>query len=180
MTFRLELKRKPNNLPSEEGISKAEKYLGYKFPPSYISFVKNYGTGLLCGFFNIFVPGVSNNNLALEKRAVEYEKMRLRDKTHLTYWKDAKPPVNIPWLKTLRVFGSSDNGDLLCWDINNPRMNNEYPIYFLDNEEACIIHAGDSIDDFIEGFCINGKIDELYPLGKNEKWNLPHTFIPYT
>jgi hypothetical protein len=168
----------PENIPSEKDINLAEKLVGFQLPNSYKQFVSQFGTGLLCGLFNIFVPGVKNENINLVDQSKKSHSRLMKGIEH-GFWKYAEPKADTEWLKTLKIFGSSDNGDMLSWDVQKI-INGEYLIYFLDNEQECVFLAADTLDDFVNVFCVGGNIDKLYPLGNEKKWNLPSTFQSYS
>lgn len=161
--------------PNDEDIRKAEEELGLTFPPSYKNFVKRFGNGVLCSMFLIYVPNSMNENLDLVKKYT-FEKDIIQQNVEGGLWDDAAVDKN--WLLSLTPFGSSQNGDILCWDTNQKSESGEYNIYLLDNEQNGTPLVARSMNEFVEEFCINQKIDEIYPVGQGEKWNLPNTFEP--
>jgi hypothetical protein len=174
----LKIKGTIMNIPTDQDIITAEKELGLSLPKSYIDFVQTYGTGQLCELFNIFVPEVDNENINLaiaSKATREF----IHESTDMGLWGESKPKVDTKWIDSLIPFGNSDNGDILCWDTEKKDDDGEYPIVFLENEQAFAFVAANSMEEFVDEFCINGEIDILYPVGDGTTWELEGIFQPY-
>jgi len=165
---------KSQNIPTAENLSLAEEKLGFTLSPSYKKFVKKYGSGLLCGFFNIFVPG---SKVDLVNRSEEYKKT-IKENIKMGLWKNVKG-ISEDWLLNLFPFGSTDNGDIMCWDISKKNDDGEYPIYLLDSEQEAAPLLAQSLNELIEEVCIRQKLDQIFPMGQGQSWSLPNTFEPY-
>ena len=86
---------------------------GKKFPPSYVSFVRQYGYGLSCGLFIIYIPmGDYPDSFFVRSREIisTYQDV-LDNKEEL--WFDVAPDLEYSKLKDLIPFGVSENGDYL-------------------------------------------------------------------
>jgi hypothetical protein len=171
----LQIKGILTKIPTEEDIKNTGKELGIDLPPSYIKFVKEYGAGQLCGMFLIYVPG--SEKIDLIKRS-KRDTQLIAESVEYNLWDSSSTKVDATWLKTLVPFGSSSNGDILCWDINQKFEEGEYPIVFLEHEQECAVTVAKNIEDFITNFCLANKIDEVNPIGNGEKWNLTNSFEP--
>jgi hypothetical protein len=159
--------------PTDDDVKIVEHTLGITFPPSYNKFVKKYGAGLLCGLFLIHVPNSTDEDVDLVRKH-RFEKETTKELVEAGFWD--RLVTDKDWLLSLFPFGSSENGDILCWDLNQKDENGEYPIYLLDNEQSAAPLVAHSMDEFVEEFCINQKIDDIYPMGQGERWNLPARF----
>jgi cell wall assembly regulator SMI1 len=163
-------------IPTQEDISSAENTLGIKLPDSYKDFVLKYGVGLLCDLFTIYVPNAVNTQLELVHMS-QQDKNVIIENIEGNLWEYAEPTVDTDWLQTLTPFGTSINGDIVCWDANRKLENGEYPIVILSSEQEYAVKVATSMSEFID-FCLSGKIDELLPVGQGKKWKLPSTFVP--
>jgi len=163
--------------PNDDDLQLVEQKLQFLLPPSYKNFVKQYGEGLLCGLFLIYVPNSEDENIDLFKKYA-FEKNIIKEHIESGYWNNfiESQELSKQWFLSLEPFGSSENGDILCWDTAKRDQSGEYPIYLLDNEQSTAPLVAHSMDEFVEGFCINQKIDEIYPIGHGQKWDLPNTF----
>lgn len=162
--------------PSEKDLTSAEHKLGIKLPDSYKKYVCKYGVGLLCDLFMIYVPNAVNTNIELIQMSLQ-DKSIIKDNIEGNLWKYAEPAVDTGWLQTVTPFGTSINGDTVCWDTTRKLENGEYPIVILSSEQEYVVEVATSMSEFID-LCLNGKIDELLPIGQGKKWNLPATFVP--
>lgn len=156
------------NPSSEEDIKTTQEKLPFKLPQSYIDFIRKFGRGLLCQLFLIRTPSDLLN-------FSEFDKKNILDGFALDAWDISK--LTKEKAEKLFVFGSSENGDTLCWDLENEN-NGEFSIWFLGDEDKIVGKVADNLYDFVNNFCINQGIDKYYPVGQNLKWNLPTTFIP--
>lgn len=163
-------------IPSQADLTFAEDKLGIKLPDSYKEYVLKYGVGILCDLFTIYVPNSANPHLELVQMS-QQDKSIIKENIEGNLWEYAEPAVDTEWLQTLTPFGSSINGDTVCWDTNRKLENGEYPIVILSSEQEYAVEVATSMSEFID-FCLNGKIDELLPVGQGKKWKLPSTFVP--
>ncbi len=164
-------------IPTKEYLISAESKLTFKFPDSYVSFVTQYGGGSLCGLFNILVPNTSNANIDIISKNKELKSL-IKENIEAGFW-DNVGGVSKEWLLSLEPFRESDNGDILCWDINKKNEKGEYQIYLLENEQNEAPLVATTLDEFIQEFCLNQKIDDIFPMGQGKKWNLEPTFKPF-
>lgn len=177
MSFNLQIEGNVSTPITRKVINRAENELGFTFPDSYVNFVMQYGGGLLCGLFNILVPNTSSTNIDIVARNKELKSL-IKENIEAGFWDDAKD-ISKEWLLSLEPFGTSDNGDIMCWDVNKKDERGEYEIYLLENEQNEAPLVAKNLDEFIQGFCLDQKIDEIFPMGQGEKWNLQATFKPF-
>jgi len=107
----------PVDRPVANGWSEAEKKLG-KLPEDYKRFIEIYGTGSIDGFIWILSPFTSNKNLNLLDQA-QIKISALIDLSE--NFGEALPYPLFPNQNGLLPFGTTDNGDVLFWQMaNNP------------------------------------------------------------
>lgn len=119
-----------------ESVSQLEELLGVTLPPSYRSFLQQYGGGY--GLIGIF----DNQPDSLHLGCLLGDTQRLRDKYQL--------PTNfIP----VRV---SPFGGIDALDTSSPDAVGEYPVYLLtigpDGQLTHRIRTADSFDQYLRGF----------------------------
>ena len=68
----------------------------------------------------------------------------------------------------------------LCWDPLTVLLNGEMPIHLLDSEQASAPFVGNSLLSFFGDYCADERLDEVFPVGRGKKWNLPFTFESIT
>lgn len=165
----------PSQFPrySNELLQEVVKVLGYTLPPSYIECVQRWGPGLAFGLFVIWQPA-SNANLDIRVKSPT-----VRNLVHLNIEMRLWDSNLTKFLEDLVPFGDSENGDILCWDPRGRLPNGEMPIYLLDNEQAVAPYVGSSLLSFFGEYCVDGKLDAVFPIGQGQKWNLPKNFDSY-
>jgi hypothetical protein len=174
--FSDQIKVKTGNLkvPFLEDIRTSEEKLNFKLPPSYLNFIKKFGWGVLCNLFLISIPS-PNTAADLIGRSIDGKKI-ISDCFEMGFWDLSK--LSKEKGENLFVFGASENGDLLCWDLENGNEDGEFPIWFLGDENEVVGKIADNLYDFDNNFCINQEIDKHYSAGGDRKWNLPLIFKP--
>ena len=125
--------------------------------------------GLVFDFFIIWGPDPSPEINILNQAKVQRELIEEHIKMGL--WSKEKHDL----LRRLIPFGTSENGDVLAWDSDSSNDDKEMDIYLLDNEQSDVVLIGSSIQDFLRN-CLNGKLDEVFPLGEGRKWDFPEKF----
>jgi hypothetical protein len=166
------------DIPSEAQIKIVESTLDLRLPTSYRNFVTKFGSGLLCDLFSIYIPGAKIDHMDLMAES-KLKKVTIMNALKSGFIESEKLGLNnVDVVKSFVPFGNSSNGDILCWDTLHENEG-EYPIYFIDNEYTTIFIAAQSLNEFVEEFCLK-KIDEIYPIGNGDKWNLPATFKAYS
>jgi len=165
----------PNHVPlySTELLAEVEKILGCTLPPSYIEYIQRWGSGLAFGLFVIWPPD-SNPHIDIRVQSPDNRHI-IQEHIDWGLWNADK----VEFLKGLIPFGESENSDILCWDPQKRLPNGEMPIYLLDNEQALAPYVGDSLMTFFGDYCADEKLDEVFPVGQGQKWNLPKNFDPY-
>ncbi|MDO6819045.1 SMI1/KNR4 family protein [Zobellia sp. 1_MG-2023] len=122
---------------------------GRKFPQSYINFVENYGYGLSCDLFIIYIP-MENYPDSFFIRSQEiigtYQEV-LDNEDEL--WFDMEPDLSYKKLKDLIPFAMSENGHYLFWDIESENSE-EFDIYITDFKGLGFTKTGGNLYDFFE------------------------------
>lgn len=147
---------------------------GKKFPPSYVSFVRQYGYGLSCGLFIIYIPmGDYPDSFFVRSREIisTYQDV-LDNKEEL--WFDVAPDLEYSQLKDLIPFGVSENGDYLFWDIMSKE--DEMDIYITDFRATGFIRVATDLYDFFYKVTSPDKYKEVLPFAQEM---LPNTFQPF-
>ena len=101
--------------PSSEMISNAEKELGCKFPPSYLTFLEKGGSFQL-PFWEPYWIGTCEREDIVEANRFERERS------------------SSPLPCFLVSFFNNGMGDQICFDTRKIDQNSEYPIAFWDHE----------------------------------------------
>jgi hypothetical protein len=172
----IKITKKPSGPLALDDLNLAELQLGFSLPPSYKEFVNKFGEGLLADFFRI--PSIKTKGADLvvwNKRLKKQIKEAVGDKL----WEMAEVPPKKKWILSLEPFADTTNGDILCWDIDTKDKAGEYAVFLLDNGYSCYPKVSTSFQEFVDEFCLNQKIDKIYPVGNGKKWGLPPTFEPW-
>ncbi|AZS38909.1 MULTISPECIES: hypothetical protein [Microbacterium] len=105
---------------------------GLGFPPSYVSFVREFGWGRLFGLWLIYTPvpaGFGDGVLGRGRRLTEQLRDAFRESQALGYDWIVEPRESWDVTKRLTVFATSENGDYLAWDTGSRDGRLEMPIY---------------------------------------------------
>lgn len=150
---------------------------GKKFPRSYISFVEEYGYGLSCDSFIIYIPmDEYGDSWEIQN---EIFKERFID---VLSWGDPEdlkedilyPDGSIELLKSAEPFGKSENGEYLFWDPNNG-SNDELDIYITDFGGLGFTKVANNLYDFFRKITSQTDYKKVLPFSENP---LPNTFKP--
>jgi hypothetical protein len=133
--------------PSFDELAAVRLEDNFALPFSYCDFASNFGYGLLCELFYIFVPGSHCDNLAdesagLKELIAEWVEEDLIDE----YWHDTTPEL----VKNLIPFGTSKNGNTLAWNPNEKTAPDEYQIYVFSAKMVGVRRATPNLYEFVE------------------------------
>lgn len=144
---------------------------GRKFPPSYVSFVRQYGYGLSCGLFIIYIPmgDYPDSFFIRSKEIISTYQDVLNNKEEL--WFDVAPDLEYSKLKDLIPFGVSENGDYLFWDIMSKES--EMDIYITDFRATGFLRVARDLYDFFYKVTSPDRYKEVLPFAQEM---LPNTF----
>ena len=174
MSYNLKKVRDKLTLGSIELLHSHTFFNGRKFPQSYINFVENYGYGLSCDLFIIYVP-MENYPDSFFIRSQEiigtYQDV-LDNEDEL--WFDMEPDLSYKKLKDLIPFAMSENGHYLFWDIESENSE-EFDIYITDFKGLGFTKTGKNLYDFFEKLTSKNKFKEILPFTES---SLPATFEP--
>ncbi|OJY56370.1 SMI1/KNR4 family protein [Thiobacillus sp. 0-1251] len=147
----------PVDRPVANGWSEAEKKLG-KLPEDYKRFIEIYGTGSIDGFIWILSPFTSNKNLNLLDQA-QIKISALIDLSE--NFGEALPYPLFPNQNGLLPFGTTDNGDVLFWQMaNNPT---DWKVIINASREPKWEQYDVGIVDFLVGLLTRKIICEVFP-----------------
>ncbi len=121
---------------------------GKKFPSSYRQFAKQYGYGLLCDLFLIYVPLGDYCDSWFNQTSVLKEVFN--DFISNSWYLTLEPDGDESLFLNAVPFGKSENGDFLFWDISSEPKNDEFDIYITDFGGIGVIKIAESMDEFIE------------------------------
>ncbi|MBU2946286.1 SMI1/KNR4 family protein [Zobellia uliginosa] len=147
---------------------------GRKFPKSYIDFVENFGYGLSCNLFIIYIPMESypDSFFIRSKEIIGTYQDVLDNENEL--WFDMEPDLSYKKLRDLIPFAMSENGHYLFWDIES-ESSEEFDIYITDFKGLGFTKAGRNLYDFFEKITSKNKFKEVLPFSEN---SLPNIFKP--
>lgn len=174
MNFNLKVKGKVIEEEDTEFLNNYTFFNNRKFPDSYINFVKQYGYGLSCDLFLIYIPmGKHPDSWHIRSKEIisTYQDV-LDDEENL--WFDLEPDVTYQKLKYLIPFAMSENGHYLFWDIDN-REGNEFDIYITDFRGIGFTRVASNLYEFFEKITLSSSFKEILPFSQNP---LPNTFKP--
>jgi hypothetical protein len=169
----LEGKKEPVNLDEMLSYRFGD---GTSFPTSYIEFARQYGFGLTCGEFLIYIPmGGYCDSFFSQSCAIKGTYSDVLGNPN-DVWFDIEPDVDFERLKRLIPFASSDNGNYLFWD-SARTVPNEMDIYITDFRGLGFVKAASSLYELIEKMTDPKQFKEVFPLFYQEE--LPATFMPF-
>lgn len=146
---------------------------GTSFPASYIRFAEQYGFGVTCGQFLIYMPmGNHCDSISKRSRAIRstYEDV-LGNPNNV--WFPLEPDMHFEKLKRLIPFAGSENGYYLFWDTQRSAPD-EMDIYITDFRGLGFIRAAGNLYELIEKMTSLERFKEVFPLFRSEE--LPATF----
>ena len=144
---------------------------GRKFPFSYVSFVRQYGYGLSCGLFIIYIPmgDYPDSFFIRSKEIISTYQDVLDNKENL--WFDVAPDLEYSRLKDLIPFGVSENGDYLFWDIMSKE--DEMDIYITDFRATGFLRVASDLYELFYKVTSPDRYKEVLPFAQEK---LPTTF----
>lgn len=149
---------------------------GTSFPASYVDFATQYGYGLTCGQFLIYVwtdtsfcDSFPNQSLAIQSTYSDV----LNNADDV--WFDLKPDADFEKLKRFIPFARSENGYYLFWDPVRNRPD-EMDIYITDFNGLGFVRAASDLYELFEKMTSPDRFKEVFPLFVQEA--LPATFKP--
>ncbi|WP_090737911.1 hypothetical protein [Paenibacillus sp. Mc5Re-14] len=151
---------------------------GRGFPPSYIDYVKTLGYGRLCGVWNIHIPLGDHPDSWLHRyhdwRAWFDDVLESEE----VLQEAALEPDGFPQLLEHAVpFASSEEDDLLVWDIQSPDKRGEFPIYALNLRTwGNFRYAAPDLYSFVEALLDRERVKSI--LGTH-RTPFPYTFEPF-
>jgi hypothetical protein len=101
----------PTEVPPTRPWAQIEDEVG-PLPRDYKDFIEEYGTGVIDDFIMVFTPFASNRHLNLVVQAQ-------RSAAALREGAGAEPDALFD-VERVRVFGRTDNGDFLAWEVEGP------------------------------------------------------------
>jgi len=148
---------------------------GLAFPTSYIDFAQQFGYGVTCGEFLIYVPmGNYCDSFSIRSKAIKgtYNDV-LED--HNNLWFPLEPDVDFEKLDSLIPFASSENGYYLFWD-STKSLVGEMDIYITDFRGLGFIKVAKNLYELIKKMTSSIYFKEVFPLFRQN--SLPATFKP--
>lgn len=148
---------------------------GSPFPASYVRFAKQYGYGVTCGEFLIYVPmGDYCDSFTVQSAAIKAtyaDALESPDKV----WFPLEPDADFDKLRRLIPFSRSENGYYLFWDAKR-REPDEMDIYITDFKGLGFIKAAANLYELLDKMTNPDRFKEVFPLFAREP--LPATFWP--
>ena len=131
--------------PDDHDLAAAEAELGCRLPPSYVSFVRSYGSGRTMGIFLVYVPLVPPPDAiwheSLPSRSYDLRE-ELRERRRIR-----TPAQGTAVLDPLLPFGISENGDVFAWDTSvdeGPTVQREWPVVVVRTRSSDPLRVADS------------------------------------
>jgi hypothetical protein len=143
----------------------------FQLPDSYCNFAANFGFGILCDLFYIFIPAHTEENLFDRSQDL---KMLIHDTLEAGMVEEFYHETTPDSVRKLIPFGISKNGDTLAWNPDESVFTDENVIYSLSPKMVGVRRCADTLYDFIEG-CLDKRIKKMMGVGFNP---LPPTFEP--
>lgn len=176
MEFDLQVTRESTNSVDKHALLSFKFEDGVSFPASYIEFAKQYGYGVTCGEFLIYIP-LKNNcdsffNRSLAIKSTYEDVLGNADDV----WFDLGPDVDFEKLQRLIPFAKSENGYYLFWDSKRFQID-EMDIYITDFSGLGFIKAANNLYEFIEKITSQEQFLKVFPRFVQKP--LPATFMGY-
>lgn len=146
---------------------------GKRFPRSYRDFASEYGYGLLCGLFLVYVPlGYYCDSWTIQTAVLKQTfNYFIENDAYLTL----EPDGSVELIERAVPFGKSENGDFLFWDLDSSSCDDELDIYVTDFGGIGVVKIASSLYDFIDKITDINYSDLPNLLLSN---SLPRTFMP--
>jgi hypothetical protein len=152
----LKLTKPPVITASPDTLGSIKLREGFRLPASYCDFAENFGYGLLCNLFIVYIPKDGGDDLV--KRNATLTKVILDgiENDYFEYGPDGSPEV----AQRLIPFGISENGDILCWNPNERSGPDECFIYLIGYKLGSVKRAAPDLYAFVEK-CVNNDMSDL-------------------
>lgn len=149
--------RKTENFKETGDLSFLEDYKfenGNSFPASYKEFVHEYGYGLLCQLYLIYIPmGNYSDSWMIKSKELKSTLLEIIDND---WYLTLEPDGYIDLIKRAIPFGKSENGDILFWE-DSSYKNNELNIFITNVKGAGVFFMGNTLFDLIENMIVQTK-----------------------
>lgn len=144
---RLEVSSGPRFVATDEQLDDAGRALGFPLPPSYRAFAREYGAGRLADLFLIVVPGGTPgcNDLVAHSRALADSIRESLARGFVRFSPDGSAEL----VARLVPFGTSENGDTLCWDPGLATPEGELPVYVIGARRDATRRAAHAFAEFV-------------------------------
>jgi hypothetical protein len=167
----LSLTKPPVVTASLDVLSSIELREGFRLPPSYCDFAQNFGYGLLCNFFIIYIPKDGGDDLTKRSATLTKGIREGIENNYIEYEPDGTPEL----VQALIPFGISENGDILAWNPDESSEPDEYFIFIIGYKLGYVKRAAPNLYAFVES-CLDKSISKL--IGGAVELMRP-TFQPY-
>lgn len=148
---------------------------GTSFPKSYVDFATQYGYGLTCGQFLIYMPIENHCDSFINQSCAIKNTYNDTLGNPQDVWFDLEPDVDFEKLKRLIPFAGSENGYYLFWDSNRTHAD-EMDIYITDFRGLGFVKAAANLYEFIEKITSSERYKEVFPFFAT--CELPDIFEP--
>ncbi|OCG56726.1 hypothetical protein A9G36_02520 [Gilliamella sp. Choc6-1] len=118
-----------------------------EFPNSYKDFAINYGYGLLCNLFLIYIP--MENYCDSWQNQFKFMKQLFSEYIDNEWYLTLDPDGDIVLMRDAVPFAKSENGEFLFWNINSKSKNNEFDIYITDFKGLGVVKIAETLDEFV-------------------------------
>ena len=146
------------------------------FPPSYQQFAKEFGYGLLCGLFIIYIPFGTPHHDHPDSFPVARKRLRSFFDAYFDIELEIlKDEHTRALLERAEPFAKSENGEFLFWDREHPDAAGEWPIY-LANFPVSITRVANDLPELISKVTNAATVQSVMQFTRSP---LPATFSPY-
>ena len=150
----------PKTVATAEELDAFELPGGLALPPSYRDYAEHLGYGLTCGLFLFYIPmGDHCDRLSVRSRVLARVN---RDAVEGEYM-DFDPDGSTELVLLLFLFGISENGDVLGWDLEDER-DGEFTIYHIGPRAYDVKRVARTLFEFVEK-CLDERVAEIMGRG---------------
>ena len=150
---------------------------GRKFPASYVQFAEQFGYGLACNSFIVYIPMGDHGDSWEVQNPIFKERF-----LDVLEWGDPEelkedilyPDGSIELLQRAEPFAKSEQGEYLFWDIESGN-GDEFDIYITDFKGLGFTRAAASLFGFFEKITSASTYKDLLPFNQAP---LPAEFLP--
>ncbi len=162
---------KPQKKPTRKDMAECEKSLGFHFPESYKSFVRQIGAGEISEYFNIFAPGYSEKRSGSLEALIDLVRKEAVSESLVEVYGDEA------FVRRMIPFADTIGGDLFVWDPEDCRddCTHEYGIFVFPDDRSTIIQMAASFVEFIDEVCLGDK----FRLIAGPSWCAVSQFTPF-